>query len=70
MVAMAWPDRASTMTVREAALALGVTPQRVRMLCKEGRLSARKFGPLWEIASWSVSTYGDRRGPYHPPLGE
>ena len=34
-------------TVKQAALSLGVSEPRIRQLCTEGRLMAAKFGRQW-----------------------
>lgn len=51
------------LTVTEAAARLGVSPQRVRMLIKRGRLCATRAGArLWLIAEDDVAKF--RRLPY------
>lgn len=45
-------------TIKEAALALGVSVQRVRTLCREGIITSRKLGATWLIDSQSLSRYG------------
>ena len=37
------------LTAHEAAAELGITPQRVYVLIKSGRLKAVKFGHVWMI---------------------
>jgi len=40
----------SRLTLTEAAKAAGVSTQRLRRLCKDGRVKgARKVGPLWTV---------------------
>lgn len=47
-------------TIAEAAHILSVSDQRVRTLCREGILSARKIGVSWLIDETSVHQYGLR----------
>lgn len=42
------------MTTNEAAVALGITPQRVRALLAAGRLEGRKVGRDWQVDEASV----------------
>lgn len=37
------------MTIREAALAWGISPQRVLVLCKAGRVKCSRFGKAWVV---------------------
>ncbi|WP_151670102.1 DNA cytosine methyltransferase [Nitrincola schmidtii] len=45
-------------TINEAALQLGVSEQRVRTLCRQGILVARKIGNSWVIDAKSLKVYG------------
>lgn len=45
-------------TVDEAAAQLGVSVQRVRSLCRQGALVARKIGTTWLIEAASLGKYG------------
>jgi DNA (cytosine-5)-methyltransferase 1 len=45
-------------TAQQAADALNVSEQRVRTLCRQGVLAARKIGTNWLIEEQSVSCYG------------
>lgn len=45
-------------TVAQAAARLGVSVQRVRSLCREGVLDARKVGNMWLIDGGSAHVYG------------
>lgn len=45
-------------TITEAAEQLGVSVQRVRSLCRQGVLDARKVGATWLIALDSLARYG------------
>jgi|TARA_R110000868_G_scaffold5065_12_gene31306 DNA (cytosine-5)-methyltransferase 1 len=47
-------------TIKEAALQLNISVQRVRTLCREGSLSARKLGTTWVIDHESLHKYGLR----------
>jgi excisionase family DNA binding protein len=50
-------------TAREAAELIGVTPNQVRHLAREGTIDARKFGHAWMINRASAQAYAasDRR---------
>jgi len=52
----------ATITTRQAAEALGITGQQVRVLCSTGRVTAVR-GPrlVWEIDPASVAAYADRQ---------
>lgn len=58
-------------TVSEAAELSGYHPEHIRRLIREGKIGARKFGPLWQVSWLSLMEYriiaensGDkRRGP-------
>ncbi len=45
-------------TIKEAALQLGISEQRVRTLCRQGDLIARKIGNTWVIDAKSLNRYG------------
>lgn len=45
-------------TIQQAAAALKLSEQRVRTLCRQGVLSARKIGTNWLIDRQSLSRYG------------
>lgn len=45
-------------TIKEAAIQLNVSDQRVRTLCRQGDLTARKIGNTWLINSVSLHRYG------------
>ncbi|MEH6637905.1 MAG: DNA cytosine methyltransferase [Porticoccaceae bacterium] len=45
-------------TIKEAALQLGISVQRVRTLCRQCDLSARKLGSSWVIDQSSLNKYG------------
>ena len=51
-------------TCLEAAVALGVTDTRVRVLCRSGRLG-RKHGRAWLISEKDLKRYRDA-GPMKP----
>lgn len=45
-------------TIKDAALQLEVSEQRVRTLCRQGDLTARKIGNSWVIDPTSLNKYG------------
>jgi DNA (cytosine-5)-methyltransferase 1 len=45
-------------TIKEAALQLDISEQRVRTLCRQGDLVARKIGNIWVIDAKSLNRYG------------
>jgi len=45
-------------TIKEATLQLKISAQRVRTLCRQGDLSARKIGNSWVIEQASLNKYG------------
>ena len=49
-------------TIKEAAKQLRVSEQRVRTLCRNNELSARKIGNSWVIDSSSLQLYGLKTG--------
>jgi excisionase family DNA binding protein len=49
------------LTTLEAAAALGVTPQRVRVLIATGRLKAQKVGRDWLIAPPALEAVRERK---------
>lgn len=53
---------AEYLSVKEAAEALGVGPQRVRALVGAGRLPARRLGRAWAIARRDLDVARSRRG--------
>ena len=57
-------------TTAEAAALADYHPNYIRRLIREGKIEARKFGPVWQIDRDSVLAYaeameekGERRGP-------
>ena len=44
-------------TPREAAVLIGVTPNQVRHLARQGTIEARKFGHAWMINCASAQAY-------------
>jgi excisionase family DNA binding protein len=56
----------STLTTDQAAKCLGVTTNRVRVLIREGRLPAEKFGPVYVIKESDLKLVKDRK-PGRPP---
>lgn len=51
---MAWMKLLDT---KEAAARLGVSEQRVRQFCEEGRLEARKFAGRWVITEAELRAF-------------
>jgi len=45
-------------TIKEASEQLNISEQRIRTLCRQRDLSARKFGNSWVIKQQSLNTYG------------
>jgi excisionase family DNA binding protein len=52
-----------TLSTTEAARILGVTRERARQLCDEGRLHAQKLGRDWRIEPRAVEEYQRLREP-------
>jgi len=46
------------LTIKEAAKLLNISEQRVRTLCRENELKAKKFGSSWMIDGDSIESYG------------
>lgn len=44
-------------TVQDAAKLSGYHAEYVRLLVREGKLNAHKFGPLWAISKYSLLAY-------------
>jgi excisionase family DNA binding protein len=53
-------------TANEAAEELGVHPEHMRRLLRQGRIKARKFGQSWAIRPVDLYLFG---GDYHPEPG-
>ena len=59
------------LTVTQAAVVTGYHPEHLRELIRDGKIEARKFGPLWQVNRNSLMTYlraaekskDGRRGP-------
>ena len=47
------------LSVSEAALKLGLTPQQVRSLCRDGKLESEKIGSTWIINEDSIDEFID-----------
>ena len=45
------------LTTHEAAVFSGYHVERVRELIREGKVAARKFGPVWQVNRESLSEY-------------
>jgi excisionase family DNA binding protein len=45
------------MTLVEAAAALGVSPATLRWQVRNGKLKARKVGPIWTVTPKEVERY-------------
>ena len=58
-------------SVSDAADLSGYHPEHIRRLIREGKIDARKFGPLWQVSYSSLMDYQElaensddrRRGP-------
>ena len=57
------------LTTKDAAKLVGYHVERIRELVREGRIIARKFGPVWQVSRESLLTYtrsmeehGEKRG--------
>ncbi len=48
------------LTITEAAARLGIDPSRVRLLVRQGRIPARRFGRAWVIAEADLAQYHPR----------
>jgi len=52
------PDGADTvMTLAEAAQLLNLSPETLRWQIRNGKLRARKIGPLWTVTEREVERY-------------
>ena len=56
---MTTPNGDEWITVQDAARLSGYHAEYVRLLIREGRLTAKKFGPLWAISKYSLLAYLD-----------
>lgn len=54
---MTTPSTDEWLTVQEAAKISGYHAEYLRLLVREGKLNARKFGPLWAISKFSLLAY-------------
>jgi excisionase family DNA binding protein len=54
-----------TLSTTEVAQRLGVTRERVRQLCDEGRLKAEKMGRDWRILPAALEEYQRLQGKAH-----
>jgi excisionase family DNA binding protein len=54
-------DFGDVLSVEEAAATLGITPGRVRVLIRAGRLPARKFAGRWVVARADLAVVAQRR---------
>jgi excisionase family DNA binding protein len=48
------------LTIADAAARLGIDPSRVRLLVRQGRIPARKFGRAWMISKADLDAYHPR----------
>ena len=59
------------LTVTDAAEISGYHPEHIRRIIREGKINARKFGPLWQVSYSNLMEYqalaeeseDKRRGP-------
>lgn len=49
--------------VLEASRKLGISEQRTRTLCRQGKLAARKIGTTWLVDAKSLARYGTAKAP-------
>ena len=45
------------LTVQESAKLTGYHAEYLRLLIREGKITARKFGPVWAVDKTSLQTY-------------
>jgi excisionase family DNA binding protein len=55
------------LTVPQAATRLNLSPQRVRVLLKQGRLRGSQFGPLWQVTEAEIERFSKLTRPPHRP---
>lgn len=48
------------LTITQAALALKLSGTRIRHLIRDGRIKAKKIGPIWLLDAKSVKSYRPR----------
>lgn len=63
-------SQADLLTVTQVAQHLDYTPQHVRLLLREGRLSGTKIGRDWVVPSEAVDAFVARRDTLDLPLSE
>jgi excisionase family DNA binding protein len=56
---MTIPNGDEWLTVQDAAKLSGYHAEYVRLLIREGKLMAKKFGPLWAVSKFSLLAYLD-----------
>ena len=56
---MTIPNGDEWLTVQDAAKLSGYHAEYVRLLIRQGKLTARKFGPVWAISKYSLLAYLD-----------
>ncbi|UCC77969.1 MAG: helix-turn-helix domain-containing protein [Anaerolineales bacterium] len=49
-------------TAQEAARAAGVSEQRIRQLCAQGKVGCRKFGRVWQVNKSALQEWLERTG--------
>ena len=54
---MTTPNGDEWLTVQDAAKLSGYHAEYVRLLIREGKLKAKKFGPLWAVSKISMLAY-------------
>jgi excisionase family DNA binding protein len=52
-----WQARLQPVTLAEAAQSLGVSPETLRWQVRNGKLKARKVGPIWTVTPKEVERY-------------
>lgn len=58
------------MTLAEAAASLGVSPETLRWQVRNGKLKARKVGPIWTVTPKEVERYRRESRRYLSDSGE
>jgi len=54
---MTIPNGDEWLTVQDAAKLSGYHAEYVRLLIRQGKLTAKKFGPVWAISKYSLLAY-------------
>lgn len=57
-----WPDRSKYVSRQEAARILGIPPERILPLIRNGSLSGQQRGKWWYVSRESLNTFQQKRG--------